>query len=124
LVPHADPSMNNLTRASLAHLHSVGLAHPNHHAIMAGLDAHAAAKRKQAVAASMPKAPKSFGSLGDSGGGGIEQTGLLSSGGGTGVPAANAGDTGLSPLKQRTSGGLSRVPNGSSGFNRRGGPQD
>jgi hypothetical protein len=52
------------------------------------------------------------------------QNTLLSSGGGSDIGAATAGDTGLSPLKQRVSGGASRVPNASSGFNRRGGPQD
>jgi hypothetical protein len=126
LVPNGAPHVHALTRASLTHLASIGHPHPRHSSIMAAtqghLDRHAAAKLNQAKRASVPKPAPSMGTLGGSAGGGPDQTGLLSSGGQTGVPSADASMTAMSPLQQRTSGGSSQVPNASSGSGRRGGP--
>jgi hypothetical protein len=135
LVPNTTPGLlssaqvrqHNFAIGHAKNLVKTGHMRPEHgQAIIeratAGLDRHAAAKRKQAMASSQPKPFKNFGSLSDPAGGGPEQTGLLSSGGPTGVPGANANTTGMSPLRRSVSGGRSQVPNSNSGFGRRGGP--
>jgi hypothetical protein len=112
LVPNAPPHIHAMTRAALAHLASQGLAHPHHHAIMAGLDHHAQVKRNQAVSASRPKGMPNFGSLADDADGGPEQNSLLSSGGGSDVPGGSAIGTTKSPFNQgNPSGGRGQVPN-------------
>jgi hypothetical protein len=89
----------------------------------AHIDRYSSMKREAAVKASRPpKGTPNFGSLADDADGGPEQTGLLSSGAQSDIGAATAGDTGKSPLQQRTAGGRSAVPNSNSGWNRRGGP--
>jgi hypothetical protein len=86
------------------------------------LDRHNAIKRRQAMSASIPKPAPSMGTLGGDGDGGPMQNTLLSSGAPSDIGVATAGDTGLSPLRQKVSGGRSAVPNSNSGFGGRGGP--
>ena len=94
--PGQHPRTHSLTLASLAHLKSVGHAHPNHHAIVA----HAKASIASAKTAGVPKPRGGFGALGGAGGGLQSAGGLMGSGGPSNIPGASAGMQGGPPVME------------------------